>query len=189
MPMILAGDIIAVRGQGWLANGIVRAEYGKNPPGCAVSHVGIITAADNDGIQVTEALSRVETHALSVTLANCQSAWIIQYKDLTGAQRLTIVNAALSFSGDDYGYGDLLLQGADALFGTSWFTDHLAWWLSRWPICSYVAAAAYDRIGITFGREEDSVKPSDIMQAGGPLPRLVWQIKPPIETARRLGQV
>lgn len=161
--MILPGDIIAVRGVGWLADGIVKAEYGKIPPANAVSHVGIVTTSDFYDVQVTEALTRVETHDIQVTLAACQSAWIVQHLHLTTAQRLKIVNAALSFSGRDYGYFDLLLQGTDALTGSTWWTDNLAWWLKRWPICSYVAAAAYDTVGVLFGPQTTSVKPSDIM--------------------------
>lgn len=179
--MILAGDIICVRGQGWLADGIVRAEYGSRPPATAVSHVGVITAADNLVIEVTEALTKVETHALAVTLSQCKSAWIVQHKGLTGAQRLAVVNAALEFSGDDYGYFDLLLQGADAVTRTSWFTDKLAFWLGRWPICSYVAGEAYRRIGVTFDTGVRSVKPSDIMSVGmaDSVDYDVWQIYPP----------
>lgn len=149
------GDIVAVRGQGWLSDSICKA---TDSP---VSHVGMIVAADPPTI--VEALAAVETHGIEVTLSQAVHVWQIRYKLLTPDEQTLLVKTANGFSGDDYGYADLALQLADAAFKTRWFCDHLAYgWLGRFPICSYVVARAYGEINITFGHQASSITPGDI---------------------------
>ena len=159
--IITPGDVVGVRGVGWLSDGIVKAEYGSNPPANAISHVGIVIGANPP--TVIEALNEVKTNPLSVTIADAAKAFIIHDKVLTDEQRAAIVAKACTFSADDYGYADLLAQLLDAQFGTFWFTDRMSWLLKHWPICSYVVAASYHAVGLNFGVDDASCKPSDVM--------------------------
>lgn len=176
------GDIIAIRGSSWISDSIIAAEYGQVQiiPYQAVSHVGLLIEGGSIPV-VIEALSRVKTNALAITIANCRKAFIIRDKSLTLAQRQAIVNKALTFSADDYGYLDIIAQLIDCKFKTLWFTNHLSRLLNRYPICSYVVAAAYSVLnmmkfytvnlvatahsnaGFNFGVDSANCKPSDIM--------------------------
>ena len=163
--MILApGDIVAVRGRGWLADGIIKAEYGDGmPPYNAVSHVGLLVAGDPIPV-VIEALNQVVTDPLDVTLAGCARAFVLHDKSLNENQRRAIIAKACTFSAKSYGYLDLFAQWLDANTGTTWWTDRMSGYLGHWPICSFVVAEAYSAVGLDFGVDNASCKPSDIME-------------------------
>ena len=156
---ILAGDILAVRGTSWLSRGILKAT------GNTVSHVGIITAT-SPIIEVTEALIRVKTNPIDVSIADDDIEWaaVLQDKTLTDSERITIVEAALQFSSDSYNYGAILLQLLNSNFNTTWFTDHLSFGMNGRPICSYVAAESYSKTGRNFGVEDRTTTPADIYE-------------------------
>ena len=159
MNNIQAGDILAIRGKGWLSRQILKAT------GNTVSHVGLVLAegAVSGSAFVIEALSRVKTDTLSQSIADAEKAYILSPLNLTDEQRQKITDTAAGFSTRSYGYFDIGLQWLDAVFGSRWFTDHLGWGLNDHPICSYVVAASYASIGLTFGKvQNDSITPADI---------------------------
>lgn len=131
----LPGDLIGVRGSGWLSRGIIRA----TAPG-PLSHIAIITAT-SPVPQTTEALFRVQTHPLSVTLDGAIQAWLMRDLALTDDDRIAMVAAIERYSADSYGYMDIGWQALDAVFQTRWFTAHLA--TEGQPICSMLAALGY----------------------------------------------
>ena len=128
----------------------------------SATHVGLCVSGDPFPV-VIEALSRVKTNPLYVTISQALHAYALHDISLTDEQRHTIVSKALSFSADDYGYLDLLAQRLDATFSTTWWTDRMAGLLNHFPICSYVVGAAYGEIGLNFGIDTASVRPSDIL--------------------------
>ena len=151
-----SGDIIAIRGSGWLPDNICKATHSE------VSHVGLVIGTSPT--IVIEALWRVKTNPIAVTINNAEKVWCIRYPNLTDKNRVDLVQAALKFSADDYGGFDLVLQLADAAFKTKWFTENIGkTFLNHFPICSFLVAAAYRQIGITFSSTDWSVTPSDIM--------------------------
>lgn len=161
--MISAGDIICVRGAGWLSDGIAKAEYPKGEPtGQSATHVGLFIAGDPWPI-VIEALNRVKTNPLYVTISQALHAYALHDESLDDRERAAIVAKACTFSADDYGYLDLLAQRLDATFSTTWWTDRMGGLLSHFPICSYVVGAAYQEVGLNFGVDTASVRPSDIL--------------------------
>ena len=160
--MIQPGDILCVDGSGWLSAGIIAAEYGTVAPARPVSHVGIFVAGDPYPI-VIEALWRVKTNTLPVSLAGTQKAWVLHDDSITPAQRNIIVGEALSFSAKDYGYLDLIAQGFDAIAHVDWATHYLSTFLDEFPVCSFVVAKAYAQINLDFGVSSADIKPSDIM--------------------------
>jgi hypothetical protein len=162
------GDIILVRGRGALSEGILRATNGS------VSHAALLIGT---GPEICiEALERVKTNPLIVTLGNCEHAYVMTNPSLTDEQRGAIVYAALTFSGEDYNYLDLGLQALDALSHSNFFTHHLAHsFLDRWPICSYLASKAYERaINWQWGKPSDSITPQDLFLAGQAPP---WELR------------
>lgn len=154
------GDILAIRGNGFLGRAILRLTD------AAVSHVGVIITASSplENSLVIEALARVRTRVLSESIARATKAWVLSPLNATAEQRQLILERALTFSAHDYGYADLVLQLTDALTHGTWFTDHLTFGLlNQWPICSYVAGVAYQSAGLTFGKINDvSLTPGDI---------------------------
>lgn len=149
--MIQAGDILGLRGRGFLSRGILAATgYDGHPS--PISHVGLFLTGDPKPI-VIEALSRVKTNPLSVSLADADKAYVIHDSLLTNDERSLVIETALKFSADDYGYSDIVLQGLDALTHTTWWTDNLAWNLKHSPICSYLVAVAYDRVSQALSRK------------------------------------
>lgn len=149
------GDILAVRGSNFISRGILAAT------GDTVSHVGLIIGVEPT--IVIEALLHVKTRALAVSIAEAERAYILHDTTLSNQERITIVHTALQFSAAGYNYGDILLQGLDALTHSIWFTSHLALGLTRDPICSFLVAASYHAVGRDFGRiPMKSVTPANI---------------------------
>jgi hypothetical protein len=173
---VKAGDIVAVRGKGWLSRGILMATHGQ------VSHVGMLISAEP--VIVIEALSRVRTRPLAETLHEVEAAWILSDRSLTEAQRITLIERACLFSADGYGYAEIVKQALDAAFKTTWFTDNLSRRLDQHPICSYLVAKAYASIGLNFGaKRAESITPADIYRfaLGHPdlydvMPIQVWRM-------------
>ena len=115
---IAPADIVAVRGTGRFAAGILKAT------GDTVSHVGLVIGIDPP--LVIEALTRVRTNPLATTIAGAERAYILHDKSLSAWERRKIVDTAVRFSADGYNWGDIVLQGMDAVARTTWFTDHLS---------------------------------------------------------------
>jgi len=152
---VVEGDVLAIRGSSRLADGIVAATGGP------CSHVGLFISVAPP--VVIEALSRVKTDPLDVSLQHARQAWILHDKSLTKEQRRAIIYAATNMSAYNYGWLALPAQGLDALLHTTWPTDHLGWLLSRYPICSYLVARAYATVELTFGKKmAESITPADI---------------------------
>lgn len=152
---VVAGDILAMRGSSWLARGIVRATGGP------CSHVGMFVSLEPP--VVIEALDRVKTRPLDVSLADAERAWILHDNSITDEQRRAIVDEACSMSAASYGWLDIAAQGIDAALGTTWPTDHMTWFLNQFPICSYLVARAYQKIDLHFGKKAiGSITPADI---------------------------
>ncbi len=157
LPLVIQpGDILAVRGTGFFSEGILKAT------GNTVSHVGMVIAP-KPGPLVIEALWRVKTRPLCLSIRDAEKAYILSDQSLTPGQRETLVLNACKFSADGYGWWDIGLQAADAVFHTTFFTDRLSFSLESHPICSYIVAKAYDSLGLTFGRKKlQSITPADI---------------------------
>lgn len=149
-----AGDILGIQGKGWLSDEI-RALTGDGP----LSHVGIITAVEPFP-QVTEALTRVRTRPLDLSIADAEHAWLLEWQDIVDAQRLAMCQTALSFSADDYGYVDIGFQLLDSVFKTRWITQHFV--ERKLPICSLLDALAAKSADLNFGVTINSTTPNDI---------------------------
>lgn len=159
--MIQAGDIIAVEGSEWISQEIIRLTRRVGPE--QVSHVGGVTATA-PFVQVTAALTDVKTQPLDVVLASANRAWLISPLGLSQAQREAICRKALSFSGQQYGWSDIVLQAVDAATRSRWATDHFA--EKQFPICSMMQDILYESVGLSISTvSDDSITPNDILTA------------------------
>jgi len=159
---IFQGDILAVRGRGWLSDGIAKAEYSKSEPAHGVTHVGLFLAPGNDTSDavVIEALNRVKTNVLRTSTYSVAHAYVLHDLSLTDLQRSSLLEMACTFSAKDYGWSDLIAQWLSARTGSFWWLDHWPW---SQVICSYVVAADYASLRLDFEVLTGRCKPSDIM--------------------------
>lgn len=148
----VAGDILAVVGSSFFSRLIILATGGP------VSHVGLILT--DDPPLVLEALSRVMTRPLHVSIEKAQAAYLLKPINLTWKDRVGIVECACTMSAESYGYGKILLQLFDAVARTTWFTKYLTF--TTMPICSWAVARAYGSKHLHFGVPDNSATPSDI---------------------------
>jgi hypothetical protein len=157
MPTFQPGDILAVRGKGFFAKGFLAAT------GNTVSHVGMVIGSEPFVI-VIEALLRVKTWPIEESISGAEASYLLQDLSLSMHKREAIVRRDCHFSASDYGWADILLPLANAVFRTTWFTDHLTFGLlNQFPICSFLVAESYKTIGLTFGKlKEESITPADI---------------------------
>ena len=81
---------------------------------------------------------------------------------LDGKQKHIIRAKAADYLGRTYGIGKIITHGLDALLGGVYFFRRLAF-MDRYPICSWVVAFVYDKLGIRFGIPPDCAQPDDIM--------------------------
>lgn len=163
-----AADLILVASADPLSQAIMHATNG------VVSHTaGVIAVPMELAFEVLtfEALNRVKTNTLSTTLNGKTAAYLVSDQSLAPAQRNAIVEAVLTFSADDYGYADLLLQELDSLGKTTFWTDHLASLiLAHCQICSFIWPKAYEMALGTAGRgwgtiKSVSITPQDLLVA------------------------
>lgn len=118
MQTFQSGDILAVRGKGFFARGILAAT------GNTVSHVGMVTGTE-PFVVIIEALLAVKTRPIAESMADAEAAYLLQDISISTDQREAIVRRALKFSAADYGWADIIFHLANAIFRTTWFTDHL----------------------------------------------------------------
>ena len=150
--LIESGDIFACRSNTWLSDAIddVTGHGG-------FSHIAICSKGD-PGVRVTEALQHVVVTKLEDLLARETHVRLLK-PPLTPEQRLAAVNTLAKMLGRAYNYPDILLQLADSVAGTRWFTEHWTDWKKDGPICSLLGILADPSIGLV---TEDAT-PNDIV--------------------------
>jgi hypothetical protein len=153
----LVADILAVHGTDWVSRTIERLTHG------CVSHVGLLIG-DNPPVVIEAIAPRVKVRPFYVSIEEASEAWVIHDRRLTNLQRSLLVNRALEFCGEGYGYWDLLMQLCDVLFKTRFFTERLSFRLIHRPICSALDAIDYSQLGVEFGCEPRDATPNDIYE-------------------------
>ena len=173
--MIIApGDILAIRGPaGFPSDEICRLTSGNSTR--PVSHIGVIIGC-NPNI-VIEALTRVRTRPLHLSIDESRAAYVLHALTLSDVQRTIIVEKACSFTAEGYGYADIVWQGLDAELRTHWWTEHFA--TDHPPICSLIGEASYEAVGLTFGVQSRDATPQNLLNYAEAWPSkyLLQQIK------------
>ena len=163
MVRLEAGDLVLVKGRGWIA-GLIRRFSGPSwGMPAVVNHVAVATSSR----QVVETGARVrvvdpeyyrgsEVAVLRPRVNRVAKAFIAEY--------------ARGYVGRGYGWGKLVAHLADWLIGGAYVFRRLAG-SQRYPICSWVAAWSYEEVGVEFGVPPGDADPDDIWRWGSTHPR------------------
>lgn len=146
------GDIVFVRGDGFVSNAILRLTRRRGEGPSWVSHVAIV---DVGGPLLTaellEAVGRVRRTTIrdSYLGRDCAIA-VARPRGLTERDREVLLAEVRRYEGRAYGWGKLALHFLDAaLAGGREVFRRLS--NDRWPICSWLVARGYAALGWTFG--------------------------------------
>ncbi len=145
------GDLLAIRGSGWLSDQI-DASTGNG----GISHIAVVTA-DSPFVQVTEALGHgITVRSYEVRLAESQHLWVLK-SPLSAADRAEACRICLSHVGESYGYGNIIWQELDDLARSRWWTEHMVS-ITHDLICSELATLAEAKLGL----RPDDTTPNDL---------------------------
>lgn len=160
--MYLPGDLIFVRGTGFVQRGIRWASRGPGEAPTYAHHVAGFVTAD----EVVEAKSSVVRRSL-VQCVGAQAYQVWRCATLTDQQRLAVANYAAGYVGRKYGYLKIAAHLGDSLLSRLFRRDVYLTrrWASmdKYPICSWVWAFAYAEVlGLRFGVEPSAAQPDDM---------------------------
>lgn len=159
---ILAGDIVLTRGTSILARAIRWATQEDGEAPTRVNHVGLVVTPNSPHrALIVEALNKVRRHTLN-RYADTDNEIAI-YRPLNlGPLQLELILAYMEGKvGNTYGYGKVVLH-ALRKFGIPLLDKVEAFQVEEWPICSYLVAKAFDRVGLDFGVKAGMATPDDI---------------------------
>ncbi len=158
------GDVFLTRGKGWLSKAIRFFSRSIGESRTKVNHVGLVVAqGDLEHCVVVEALSRVRRHTLWIQYGPTQDTEVAVYRptNLTAEQLVTIVAEANEQVNKTYGYLKIAGHLLDWCLGGA-YVFRRVFRNGKYPICSWLVAHAYARVGKTFGVDPGAANPDDI---------------------------
>jgi hypothetical protein len=160
------GDVVLTAGAGVFGK-IIR--WGTNG---IVNHTAMVTDIHYDPYslnryKITEALFRVTEHSLFRYDDNKSNIYIFRHKNLIDIERDKLVTEIKRHKFKFYSPLRIFGQTIDKLIGKIIHKD-IDYFdqMSNFPfttICSTLVSEAYEKIGITFGEDADSITPQEIM--------------------------
>lgn len=161
--MFLPGDLIFVRGTGFVQRGIRWASRGPGEAPTYAHHVAGFVTAD----EVVEAKNTVVRRSLAECVGS-QAYQVWRCLALTDQQREAVANYATGYVGREYGYLKIAAHLGDALlsrlFGRDVYLTRRWASMDDYPICSWVWAYAYaSTLGIDFGVVTSAAQPDDML--------------------------
>jgi hypothetical protein len=173
-------DIVLVRGDSIISKAIRWFTQAFGEPRTKVNHCGIVVEYGTlDKAVIVEALHKVKMQPLVSRYGPMSSTSVAVFrpKNLNLVQYDLIRIEALKYVDHRYGYAKLLAHLADyCLFGTYCFrklADN-----PNYPICSWVVAAAYAKVGKYFGVDPGMATPDDIWDFCVNNPDIYRQVRP-----------
>jgi hypothetical protein len=156
-------DIFFTHGNGIISK-IIR--FGERHPGdwiSLVNHTGIVVEQGTIGsADIIEALVKVRKHTLwSQYHDRSDKVAIFRPLNLSNEHKSIIVNKALDYEGRTYGYLKIGTHTLDYFTGGRYIFRRLTN-SDRYPICSWVVAQSYSKVGLTFGCSPGQANPDDI---------------------------
>jgi hypothetical protein len=157
--ILCKGDIIGVRSKGWLSNGIAIGSLTIGEKKTRLSHVGIITKGGTmREALITEALA----HVVERPLASYVGTKMVVYEPLVSDVRRELLAAkATEYKGRTYGYLKIVAHFLDFCLNGAYIFRRLCL-MDKYPICSWLVANCYKRIGISLGEDINEIQPDDI---------------------------
>ena len=161
--MFQPGDIFLTRGDSFVSRAIRFFSRTGGESRTMVNHCGVIvTAGGSSSAEVVEALTKVKRRRFAA-YRNSDSTQVAVYRPLnaTDDQLVTIVDRAVGYVGDSYGYVKIVAHFLDWCLGGRYVFRRMAA-MDNYPICSWVVAQAYADAGLTFDVPAGSASPDDI---------------------------
>lgn len=159
-------DLFVVRGRGFVGRQIRRASRRDGEAPTYASHAGVviedgrwILEAQPQGVVATYAGWKGEDRRAVVFRPNCDHPHLPPIH-----KQICVEHYALEYFGQRYGYFKLAVHLFDAFdpFGLN-LMERIGW-RDRYPICSWIAAYAYDRAGIDLrGLNPSLAQPDDLV--------------------------
>lgn len=160
--VLYPGDIFFTRGTGLISRAIRVCTRTIGESRTRVNHTGlIVTQARACSALCVEALTTVKEHAFWHYSGTSDHVSVYRCTELSDVQREQIAGKAREYTGRTYGFGKIAAHLADwVLCGAYVFrrlTDS-----DRYPICSWVVAHSYGKLGLHFGVKPGAATPDDI---------------------------
>lgn len=160
---LLPGDIFLTRGDGFVSRAIrfFTRRFGESRT--KVNHVGIVVAGGSlEQAVVVEALRKVERHRLVEKYGGAKDQIaVFRPARLAPADLARVVAAAESYVGRSYGYGKIVLHALDWALQGAYVFRRLGR-MDDYPICSWLVAHSYAKVGVHFGVEPGAATPDDV---------------------------
>ncbi len=158
------GDIFLTRGTAWISRAIRFFSKSFGEPRTEVNHVGLVVeGGDVWEAVVVEALSKVGRHRLRERYGPPVTDHVAVFRplNLTPEQIDEVVAYALKQVGRNYGYPKIIAHLLDwCLMGAYVFRRLTV--DENYPICSWLVAHAFSKIGKNFGVDQRAASPDDI---------------------------
>jgi hypothetical protein len=157
-------DVFLTQGKGPLSRAIRFFSRGIGESRTMVNHVGIVVESGPPRrAVVVEALSRVKRHRIWERYGppSGDSVAVYRAKNLSQEEIATIVTAAESYVGRNYGYFKILAHLLDWLLLGAYGFRRLAR-MDKYPICSWLVAHSFAKAHKHFGVEPGAANPDDI---------------------------
>ena len=160
--VLMPGDIVLTRGRGRLSRAIRFFTRRIGESRTKVNHVGIVSGyGPLREAMVVEALHTVRLHTLPRRYGDGRSDVAVYRAALTERERAAIAYSARSYVGRQYGYLKLILHLCDWLLQGAYVFRRLGR-MDRYPICSWLVAHCYAKVGRSFGVPPGAASPDDI---------------------------
>jgi hypothetical protein len=158
-----AGDIFLTRGVGWLGSAIRFFTRHIGESRTKVNHVGLVVEGGSLATAVgVEALRIVRRHRLMAEYGGKKDqVAVFRPTRLSEAELQRVVDAANAYVGRSYGYGKILLHALDWALQGAYVFRRLGR-MDDYPICSWLVAHAFGKVGIDFGVDSGAATPDDI---------------------------
>lgn len=163
MPALKRLDIFFTRGEHWLSRSIRTLTQSKGESPTVANHVGLIGYEGIDlrawGIEALN--SGVKFHQLYNRYGSGSDICVFRPINLSQSDADLIYEEAGRLINRPYGWGKIALHAMDYCIGNKYFFRKIGG-LDRFPICSYLVAAAYNAAGKDFGVSTSEASPDDI---------------------------
>lgn len=165
MEVLLSpGDVFLTRGTGLLSKAIRFCTRSFGEKGSMVNHVGIVVAeGDIQSAMVVEALIKVTEHKLWKQYGPPRKDHVAVYRatNLSPQDIEIVVAEAREQVYKPYGFGKIIAHFLDWLLTGAYVFRHLTS-NGDYPICSWLVAHSYAKIGKHFGVPPGAADPDDI---------------------------
>lgn len=178
--VLVAGDLFFTCGDSKVSKLIRWFTRSKGEAKTQVNHVGLVIGGGTLGEAVIiEAVRTVQIGRLMRRYGPPKTDRVAVYRCI-GVSMIDLAEACLaaeSYEGRKYGYLKIAAHALDRLIGGKYVFRRLAG-MDNYPICSWLVAYSFEKIGISFGVPADAADPDDIWDWVASHPRKFRAVRP-----------